>query len=141
MDKGNFRSEYEFKVAQFLSNRKVTWEYETLELEYFLNIKGGRCNNCESEDVARREWYIPDFWLPDLGIIIEAKGRWESKDRTKMIQVLASHPDLDIRMLFMRDNWLTKQHKKRYSHYCNQKGIKYTVDVHGKVPLAWLRGK
>lgn len=52
--------------------------------------------------------YIPDFVLSN-GVIVEAKGYFESKDRTKMLLVKKQNPGLDIRLLFQRaNNRLTK---------------------------------
>ena len=57
-----FRNQFEEKLASFLEERRVAYEYETLVLGYTLEGK-----------------YKPDFILPN-GIIIEAKGFFRTSD-------------------------------------------------------------
>ena len=40
--------------------------------------------------------YIPDFYLPDLGVYIEIKGLFNNQDRQKMNDVVKSNPDKRI---------------------------------------------
>jgi hypothetical protein len=70
-------------------------------------------------------------------LIVEAKGRWTADDRKKMCFVTEQSPDLDIRILFERDNTLTKSPRsKTYTQWCAMKGIKCAVGR--KVPEEWL---
>lgn len=52
--------------------------------------------------------------------------------------VINQHPDKDIRMLFMRDNYIYKGSKTKYSDWCKAHGIKYHVSAHGTVPEEWF---
>lgn len=88
IDNNRYRSKYEEDVCSKLHKSKVPFEYETINLYY---------------EISEQRKYIPDIILPN-GIVIELKGRFTSKDRKKMLLVIAQHPDLDIRMVFMRPN-------------------------------------
>lgn len=120
--KNKYRSGFERRIAECIIDRSVPLEYETLHLKY-----------------TRPQTYTPDFILKN-GIIIEAKGRFLSSDRTKHLLVKAQHPDLDIRFLFSRDQPLSKGSKTFYSDWCNKHGFKYHVSYEGQVPKAWLKG-
>lgn len=113
-----FRSGLELLVAEQLERDGCTdYEYETLILEY-----------------NRPQEYKPDFILPN-GIIIETKGWFESKDRTKHLLVREQWPDEDIRFVFDNDNRLSKGSKTYYSEWCEKHGFQYAFK---KVPKSWL---
>lgn len=80
--------------------------------------------------------YIPDFVLPN-GVIVEAKGYFEPKDRTKMIAVKKQNPDLDLRILFQDANKrLTKSHNsKMYWQWAEQHGFPW--DEGTAIPKDW----
>lgn len=98
------RSNFEKRVATRLDELGVRYEYEPYMLEYFKPIRNGVCFECENATVYARKWYYPDFWLPDHGFFIEAKGKFGQVDRMKMRLVREAHPDEKIRMVFMRNN-------------------------------------
>ena len=77
IDNNRYRSKYEEDVCSKLHKSKVPFEYETINLYY---------------EISEQRKYIPDIILPN-GIIIELKGRFTSKDRKKMLLVIAQHPD------------------------------------------------
>ena len=81
--------------------------------------------------------YIPDFVLPN-GIIVEAKGWFDSEDRTKMLRVAQANPSVDIRFVFMKDNLIRKGSKTRYSTWCDKHGFKWAL---GTVPESWWHEK
>ena len=112
------RSGFERIIAKLLRNGRINFKYEPFSLSYTIKRK-----------------YTPDFVL-DNGIIIEAKGRFTSADRTKMLRVKETHPELDIRLWFQSDNWLTKKHTMRYSDWANKNGFKYHVGE--EIPKKWL---
>ena len=93
------------------------------------------CQECGSEDIVQYANYLTDFRLPN-GIYLEVKGFFKSSDRTKMESVIFEHPELDIRMVFQRDNWVTKLKKQKYSDWCKKRSIKYCV---GAVPTEWMK--
>lgn len=120
------RSGFEKKVAVYLDDRDIEYLYEAEKLDY--------------EVPAKRHSYTPDFKLPN-GIYIEAKGKWDAASRQKMAHVIEQNPDKDIRMLFMRDNPISKTSKTKYSDWAEKRGIKYHVSADGEVPEAWLEAK
>lgn len=73
----------EVALADYLNERKIFFQYEPFPIHY---------------TVSRQ--YYPDFVLPPQAILLEAKGRFESTDRTKLLLVKAQHPLLDIRLVF-----------------------------------------
>lgn len=114
------RSGFEKSIAQDLEHKKVDFQYETLKLKYKVP--------------ERTATYTPDFLLPN-GIIVESKGKFTSADRKKMLLVIEQHPEVDIRMVFMRDQRLSKASNTYYSEWCEKHGIKYAVK---QIPDEWL---
>jgi hypothetical protein len=78
--------------------------------------------------------YIPDFRLPN-GILVEAKGFFDSTDRTKMLRVKMANPTADIRFIFMANNKLNPKSKSRYSDWCLKHGFKYHIGR--SIPEDW----
>ena len=82
--------------------------------------------------------YLPDFVLPN-GIIVEAKGYFDSRSRAKMIAVKKHNPNLDIRFVFMNSrNKLRKGSKTTYAEWCEKYGFKYAEST---IPLKWFKEK
>jgi hypothetical protein len=63
-----FRSKYEARIAAWLSSEDITWEFE-----------------CWGFRVGKAA-YLPDFYLPDHGVFLEAKGKWGAGQKKKMRQ-------------------------------------------------------
>lgn len=120
------RSGFEKRVAEFLDSRKVKYEYEQHKLKY--------------EEPATKRSYTPDFRLPN-GILVECKGRFTPADRRKMALVIEQNPELDIRLVFMRDNTLSKNSKTTYSAWCASRDITCHVSPDGSIPKEWLKQK
>jgi hypothetical protein len=55
--------------------------------------------------------------------------------RTKMKAVKESNPELNIKMLFMKDNWVTGKHQHRYSEWAEKNGFGWALV---KVPQSWV---
>ena len=114
----NYRSGFEATLANQLKRGGVSFQYETLQLEY-----------------TKTATYTPDFILPN-GIIIEAKGLWTVEDRTKHLLVKAQHPHLDIRLVFMNAfNKIRKGSNTTYAVWCEKKNIQYANKT---IPKSWL---
>jgi len=64
-----FKSSWELKVANYLSNNNIEWEYESKIFEMILNDK--------------ETTYIPDFFIPETNTIIEVKGYWRDDAKEK----------------------------------------------------------
>lgn len=120
------RSGLEKKVAEYLDKTGVGYEYETVKISYTVP--------------ERVHTYTPDFILPN-GIITEVKGRFTPADRKKMSLVIEQNPDLDIRMLFMVNNRLSRTSKTTYVDWCAKRNIKCHVSSKGEIPEAWLKEK
>lgn len=118
------RSGFEKRVASFLDDKKIKYSYEEDKISY--------------TEPATNRTYRPDFKLPN-GIYIECKGRFTPADRRKMALIVEQHPELDIRMVFMRDNPLNKNSKTTYTAWCAARGIKAVVDSTGVIPREWLK--
>jgi hypothetical protein len=131
------RSKFEDRIAKDLKNAGIKFTYETWSYEYEEPLRKNlaRCASCGSTDLLRTGWYTPDFFLEN-GTIIETKGRFTAADRRKMVAVREAHPDLDIKMLFMRDNKIHKNSKTYYTDWCMANGYDYSV---GEVQQAWLK--
>jgi len=112
------RSKFEALVAKLFKKAKVKFKYEPFAVPYTIEAK-----------------YNADFVVGD--ILIETKGHFTAIDRKKMKAVKDSNPDLDIRMWFMRDNYLTKAKKKKYSDWAKQHGFPYHVG--DTFPKEWFK--
>lgn len=119
-----FRSDYELQIAKALAEAKVKYDYEMYKLEY----------------VPKPKQYLPDFYLPEQDIYIEAKGYFSPADRTKMRLVIEQNPDADIRMLFLRgSNKLNRTSKTTYGTWCDRYGITWAEGIH--IPKEWMKKK
>mgnify|MGYP001040881384 CR=1 FL=1 len=117
--RSDFRSGLEYRVACQLENLGVAYEYEQLKVKY----------------QRRESTYTPDFKLPN-GIIIEAKGRFKSEDRSKHLRIKEQHPELDIRFVFSNSsNKLNKNSNTTYAGWCDKHGFKWSDKV---IPVEWL---
>lgn len=132
-----YRSGLEAKIAEQLTKAEIEFEFETTKLEYWLKRPKAKCSACgNTKDIWESHTYTPDFVLTDLGIIIETKGRFLSKDRTKMKAIQRDHPELDIRMLFSANGKLTKGKDARYSDWCDKNDY---VCAFKSIPEEWLK--
>lgn len=114
-----FRSNFEKRLALAMKNAGVSFTYESQRIKY-----------------EKLHTYTPDFIL-DNGVILEAKGRFISSDRTKHLLIKAQHPELDIRFVFMRaSNTLTKRSKTTYGDWCDKHGILW---CEGSIPKDWCK--
>ncbi len=135
-----YKSGLEHKTATFLTKRGIEFHYEEWELAYDIKIAKGYCKNCTSTtQIYQKRIYTPDFWLPEIWVFIETKGKFTGRDRTKHQAVRKSHPNERIYILFMRDNYLTKKKKKRYSEWCTFNNIEWAVSEKGIPPEEWLK--
>lgn len=115
-----FRSDYELQLAKSLAEMGVDFRYEEEKITY----------------VPKPKTYTPDFYLPEQGIYIEAKGFFSPADRQKMLLVTSQNPLLDIRMVFLRaTNKLNRSSQTTYGKWCDKHGILW---ADGTIPLEWL---
>jgi len=130
-----FRSNYERSQAAKLVHDGVAFHYEQTQLGYKASVHNGECAVCGSSDVFSSRTYTPDFYFPATSIFVETKGKFDAETRTKMKEII-TQSDKDIRMCFMRDNYMTKKKKMKYSRWCELNDIKYAV---GNIPEEWIK--
>ena len=127
------KSKFEIRLGKELTKMKVKFSYESEKWEYKIKPYNATCSACGSDEVYETRIYTPDFFLPS-GVVVEAKGNFTPKMRTKIKAVIKSNPNKDLRIVFMQDNFLTTNRKKRYSGWCKQQGIKCAI---GSIPEEW----
>lgn len=136
--KGNeFRSKFEHRIALSLEERGVKYKYETEQLEYYTKVRSGVCEDCDGTHVLQRRWYTPDFFLPN-GIVIEAKGQFTSSNRVTLKAIREAHPTLDLRLVFMANNRISKSSDTTYIDWAEQFDFKYSLRG---IPDEWLLEK
>ena len=122
--KHGYRSGFEHKVADQLTENKTKFEYETTVIDY---IKP-----------QTNHTYTIDFTLPN-GILIETKGLFTPSDRRKHILIQKQHPELDIRFVFQSAKTkIRKGSKTTYADYCDKHGILWAEK---EIPKSWLNEK
>jgi hypothetical protein len=120
----SFRSGLEERLASQLNSLGVNYKYETLVIRFTKPQKETR--------------YTPDFILPN-NIIIEAKGRFLTKDRQKHLLIQKQHPNLDIRFVFSNPNQrISKISKTTYAVWCQTNNFKYAKET---IPVEWINEK
>ena len=121
--KHGYRSGFEHKVSEQLTESKIKFGYEDTVINY---IKP-----------ETHHKYTIDFTLPN-GILVETKGRWVIEDRKKHLLIKKQHPELDIRIVFQSAKTkIRKGSKTTYGDYCDKHGI---IWAEKKVPESWLKG-
>jgi predicted nuclease of restriction endonuclease-like RecB superfamily len=73
-----FRSEWELIVAGFLNYIDTPYLYESVIIK------------------INKRHYIPDFFLPDLNLLVEVKGLWLSGSKAKLRKMAKVRPDLKV---------------------------------------------
>lgn len=73
-----FRSKYEQKFANYLTDEGFVFEYEPYS---FLLDSGS---------------YTPDFYLPDSDLFVEVKGSWGFGSKSKMKRFIEQYPDVRL---------------------------------------------
>jgi len=114
--RGQLKSGLEIRINKELKKAKVKFKYEDVALDYTLTKK-----------------YWPDFIVND-SLYLEVKGYFDGQSRTKMRAVKLANPELDIRMVFDKDNKISGS-KMRYSDWCKKYGFPYCV---GSIPKDWF---
>ena len=124
--KYGYRSGLELKVADQIKEAEYPVNHEKETLQYIVPQKNSK--------------YTPDFIFTKKSgqiMYIETKGRWTSTDRQKMKHVLASHPDIDLRIIFQNPNQkISKGSKTTYEMYAKKIGIEYVAKK--EMPIEWL---
>lgn len=117
-----FRSGLERRIAGDLRGKGASFDYEPFKIPYL--------------QPPKVRSYLLDFILPN-GIIVEAKGRWQTADRQKFKMIADTYPTLDIRFVFSRSKQtISKRSNTTYADYCESNGWLYNDKV---IPLSWIK--
>jgi len=115
-----FRSDFELRLARKLAEAGRGFEYESQKIQYQPKIKN----------------YTPDFWFPEYGFFVEAKGKFDTSDRSKHLLIKKQNPEVDIRFVFMRArNKIRKGSKTSYADWCERHKF---VWAEGSIPEEWF---
>jgi hypothetical protein len=146
--KGRFRSIFERKIADTLRNKGVAYDYERERFAWFspsnLTLL---CPSCGEISGMVKRHYTPDFFIRGTGVVIEAKGRLTAADRKKLVAVRDRYPDLDLRLLFQDDGFLTTaanrvaKSRVRNSEWAEGVGIPHAICGRDgrNIPEAWIK--
>jgi hypothetical protein len=129
------RSGFENKIAIRLDEISgINYKYEDRPYKYVKLL----CKHCGK--VADSGTYTPDFNFytssGDYIFTLEAKGRFDGADRAKLKAVIKANPDIDLRMLFQKDQPICKGSKTKYSTWCEKQKIPFAIGL--DLPLDWI---
>lgn len=136
------RSGLERSIQAYLDAQGTAYKYEPDTFAFALKEPGHRCSQCGSADVTRATRYTPDFRIDrefEPPVYLEAKGLFTGRDRRRMLAFKAAYPDKDLRMVFQRDNRLSKTSETTYTDWCEANGFQYHVGI--KIPKRWITGE
>lgn len=130
------RSKFEERLEAEYLRGKVEYSYESFSYQWQDKVPRAYCEECGSKDTVVDRWYTPDFFIGN-GVIIEAKGKLDAKERKKLIAVRDTHDELsDLKIVFMRDNKIHRRSETRYSKWAEQNGFDYAIN---EIPERWLK--
>lgn len=112
---------FEPLIYEQLTKAKVKVSYEETKLPY-----------------VTHHYYVPDFEVNTRSgttFFLEVKGYFRTADQVKMRAVKTANPDLDIRLIFQKDNRLNKFSKMHYSDWATKYGFPFAI---GELPKEWL---
>ena len=122
--KHGYRSGFEHRVSEQLTEDRVKFRYEVTVIPY---IKP-----------ETNHTYTIDFTLPN-GILVETKGRWVLEDRKKHLLIQKQHPELDIRLVFQNSKGkIRKGSRTTYADFCDKNNIVWADKT---IPAAWHNEK
>lgn len=118
------RSGLEFRIREDLKRESgIRFGYEDRKYSYITEHK-----------------YTPDFTFysqsGDFVFACEIKGRFTATDRNKLLAVRKANPELDLRIVFQRDQAIRKGSKTYYSDWAKKHG--YCYHIGEEVPTEWL---
>ena len=135
-----YRSGYESQIAQDLEARDVSFSFEEETFDYISTVRGGVCSACGSTKTGKKRKYTPDFIIPVTSrrlshrpLVVEAKGRFPSTDRSKMRDVRKAHPEMDVRILFQKRS---KKQAAIVATWCDKNNFDYAFGT--SIPQEWL---
>jgi hypothetical protein len=122
--KHGYRSGFEHKVSEQLTEANIKFQYETTVIPFIRP--------------ETKHTYTIDFTLPN-GILVETKGRWVLEDRKKHLLVKQQHPELNIRIVFQNPkSKIRKGSNTTYADFCNKNEIIWADKL---IPITWYSEK
>lgn len=119
--KHGYRSGLEERNADEYIANGISARFEPIRIKY---------------EIRRNTTYTPDF-IQWNAVIIETKGRFMSKDRSKHLMLQKQHPALDIRFVFSNSRArLNKTSKTTNADWCDKHGFPWATKL---VPAAWTK--
>lgn len=130
-----YRSGFELEIRDYLQRHGVGFEYEKETYQILVPATPGHLCECgaKGKSIQRKTKYTPDFTLAN-GLVVEAKGQFTPANRKTILAFTNQYPAIPFRMVFQRDNPLKRGAKSRYTDWCEQHGIQYSI---GSIPLDW----
>lgn len=104
-----------------------------MQVEEALNAALGRVVEYEAArlEYVKKARYVHDFqdkpYGPNVRVWYEAKGRFMPADRAKLLAVKEAHPSADIRLVFQRNNKLSKDSNTTYMEWAKKHGFPAAV--------------
>lgn len=127
----------ELRVAEQLNDLVgEDWEYERESYTWWEEYRHAFCGDCGSTKVLQQRSYTPDFFLAN-GVVIEVKGRLTRRDRKILIGVRKANTDLDLRLIFDKNNRIHKRAKSRCSDWAERYNFQFSLK--GVVPEEWTK--
>ena len=111
------RSSFERQIEDQLIQAGINYTYESKKFLYFELHK-----------------YTPDFILEN-GIVIEVKGYFTAADRAKLLRIKELYPNLDLRLVFLRNNKIHPKSGTRYGDWCDKHGFPWALR---EIPPEWF---
>ena len=119
-----FRSKFEHKIAEQITNGGLSVEYETDKIAYV---------------VPSRIAILPTLSYPKPGgFYAEVKGRWLVEDRHKHLLIKEQHPDLDIRFMFQTQRQNSTKVRLPAADYCTSMGLCTPISVFQRIGFVAL---
>lgn len=118
-------SKGEVKLATWMDEWKIPWEYEAESFNYILPPRK----------------YTPDFKITcsdGTFFFVEYKGWLRPEDRTKMKAFKQANPSVDVRFVFANANKaILKGSKTTYGAWADKLGFPWAEN---EIPDVWLEG-
>ena len=143
-----YKSGLELDFSFWLDNLGWSFLYEPVKIPYIVPEKHRTYTPDFVIDPKNKRRIKQNLTLEELEgkIIIETKGILDIDNRNKLLYVKENNPNLDIRLVFQKDNFITPKKKKknpktgmRYSEWCEQNGFKYHIGVNP--PKSWFKSE
>lgn len=121
-EQGEYKSCLEYDFANYLLELGIEFEYEKDQYRYTL-----------PERRYTVDWRVKTKTGKKL--VIETKGRFDASDRSELVALKKCNPDLDIRLIFAKNDKIHKASSSRNMDWATKNGFKSAVKT---IPEEWL---